>query len=110
MVRGKLTKAPSGEPALQTSDGSFVTLAGDPDTIGVLKDARLANADFEVVGQSLRRRSLHHQPYPQTSAFQLQEWPPAHGDLLVRRLRDPDLYSRHLLVLPRGDRARSHRA
>jgi hypothetical protein len=52
MVRGKLTKAPSGEPALQTNDGSFITLAGDPDTIGVLKDARLANADFEVVGQS----------------------------------------------------------
>jgi len=51
IVRGKLTKAPTGDPALQTKDGKFVLLGGDADTIGVLKDARLANADFEVVGQ-----------------------------------------------------------
>ena len=49
--RGKLTKATTGEPALQTSDGKLVLLGGDPDTVGVLKDARLANTDFEVVGQ-----------------------------------------------------------
>ena len=51
IVRGKLTKASTGDPALQTSDGKVVPLGGDPDTVGVLKDARLANIDFEVVGQ-----------------------------------------------------------
>lgn len=52
VVRGKLTKTATGEPALQTKDGAFVSMDGDPDTIGVLKDDRLANSDFEVVGQS----------------------------------------------------------
>jgi hypothetical protein len=52
VVRGKLTKAPTGEPALQESGGKMVLLDGDPDTIGVLKDERLANADFEVVGET----------------------------------------------------------
>ena len=52
VVRGKLTKAPTGEPALQASDGKLILLSGDPDTVGVLKDERLSNADFEVVGQT----------------------------------------------------------
>ena len=53
VVRGKLTKAPNGEPALQFPDGKLVLLSGDADTVGVLKDQRLANTDFEVVGQIL---------------------------------------------------------
>ena len=52
VLRGKLTKAPTGEPALQESDGKLILLSGDPDTLGVLKDNRLANADFEVVGRT----------------------------------------------------------
>jgi hypothetical protein len=52
VARGKLTKAPTGEPALQASDGKLILLSGDPDTVGVLKDERLSNADFEVVGQT----------------------------------------------------------
>jgi hypothetical protein len=51
VVRGKLKQAPNGEPALQTPDGKLLILSGDTDTVGVLKDARLADADFEVVGQ-----------------------------------------------------------
>lgn len=47
--RGKLLVGP--KPALEQSDGKRVYLRGDDDTAGVLKDARLANADFEVVGQ-----------------------------------------------------------
>jgi hypothetical protein len=52
VARGKLIKAPTGEPALQEPNGKLVLLSGDPDTLGVLKDERLSNADFEVVGQT----------------------------------------------------------
>jgi hypothetical protein len=52
VVRGKLTRAPNGEPALRFPDGKLVLLNGDEDTVGVLKDQRLANSDFEVVGES----------------------------------------------------------
>src|SRR4051794_24836233 len=51
VARGKLKKAAGDQPALQTSDGKLLILKGDPDTMGVLKDGRLADADFEVVGQ-----------------------------------------------------------
>lgn len=51
VVRGKLGSAPDGAPALKTADGKLVLLAGDKDTVGVLKDQRLANTDFEVMGE-----------------------------------------------------------
>ena len=54
IARGKLTKSPTGDPALQESNGQFILLSGDRDTVGVLKDERLADADFEVVGQTSR--------------------------------------------------------
>ena len=50
-LRGSLTLTPDGKPALKTSNGELVTLSGDEDTNGVLKDKRLANADFEVHGE-----------------------------------------------------------
>jgi hypothetical protein len=49
--RGKLVKGPGDKPALQTSDGKLLLLSGDPDTLGVLNDKRLAAADFEVLGK-----------------------------------------------------------
>jgi hypothetical protein len=49
-LRGKLASAPDGKPALKTADGKLIPLTGDEDTIGVLKDQRLAGADFEVIG------------------------------------------------------------
>lgn len=51
IVRGKLSASSSGDPGLGLEGGKFVVLTGDPDTLGVLKDARLANTDFEVVGR-----------------------------------------------------------
>jgi hypothetical protein len=44
--RGKLVEG----PALETVDGKRLTLAGDAETLGTLKDPRLAGFDFEVVG------------------------------------------------------------
>ena len=51
VVRGKLSASPSGAPGLTVEGGKFVILSGDPDTEGVLKDARLVGTDFEVVGR-----------------------------------------------------------
>jgi hypothetical protein len=50
-LRGKLTKGPADIPALQGGDGALTILDGDADTVGVLKDGRLAGTDFEVLGQ-----------------------------------------------------------
>ena len=51
-LRGKLEKGPGDKPVLRTPDGITVFLAGDDDSGGVLKDARLAGADFEVFGRA----------------------------------------------------------
>src|SRR5687768_17259339 len=44
--RGKLVEG----PVLQTTDGKRLKLTGDADTLGTLKDPRLNNFDFEVIG------------------------------------------------------------
>ena len=51
-LKGKLVKRPGNQPALHTSDGTLIALDGDEDTLGVLNDARLADAEFEVKGTS----------------------------------------------------------
>ena len=50
VFRGKLTSGPGGKPALESS-GGVLLLTGDEATMGVLKDPRLAGADFEVHGK-----------------------------------------------------------
>ncbi len=50
-LRGKLSKDAAGGPAMEVAGGKLVPLTGDADTMGVLKDSRLAGADFEVVGR-----------------------------------------------------------
>ncbi|HYO80048.1 MAG TPA: hypothetical protein VES20_01495 [Bryobacteraceae bacterium] len=37
-------------PGLRLADGTVITLTGDADTVPVLKDKRVANSDFEVIG------------------------------------------------------------
>lgn len=44
--RGKLVDG----PALEIADGKRLKLTGDSDTLGTLKDSRLAGFDFEVIG------------------------------------------------------------
>jgi hypothetical protein len=48
--RGKLSKDAAGKAVLEQADGHKLFLSGDDDTVGVLKDKRLAGADFEVLG------------------------------------------------------------
>lgn len=49
-VRGRLIQDESRPPAIRSADGSVVRLHGDRETIGVLRDGRLADDDFEAVG------------------------------------------------------------
>ena len=49
-LRGKLV--PGTQPAVQTADGKLVRLDGEPDSMKVLGDSRLAGADMELTGQS----------------------------------------------------------
>ncbi len=46
-LRGKLVEGPK----LELAGGKLVPLGGDEATMGVLRDKRLAGADFEVIGQ-----------------------------------------------------------
>lgn len=48
-VRGKLLQ-PEERPAIET-DTARVALDGEPETMAVLKDSRLANADMELHGE-----------------------------------------------------------
>jgi len=49
-IRGKLTHAPSNQPALDPGNHKLIYLSGDHDTMDVLNDARLAGSDFEAIG------------------------------------------------------------
>ena len=50
-LRGKLRQR-SGKALLETRAGGMVALEGDEPTTGVLKDARLAGADLDVIGEA----------------------------------------------------------
>ncbi|HBY60063.1 MAG TPA: hypothetical protein DEH78_09585 [Solibacterales bacterium] len=49
-VRGRL-EAEGGKPVLRRAEGGPVFLEGDKDTMGVLRDPRLAGTDFEALGR-----------------------------------------------------------
>jgi len=49
-VEGILTAAPDGRPALRTKAGRLIFLEGDKATVGVLRDTRLKDSNFEAVG------------------------------------------------------------
>jgi len=50
-VRGRLRQDEAQPPAMTTKDGRVVELAADSATTAVLRDARLKDEDFEVVGR-----------------------------------------------------------
>ena len=81
-------------------------LTGDDDTMGVLKDARIAGADFEVAGRSDAPGHFTINPIHTRAMFVHKDGKRFACYLLVRRLRDPHLHAGHLLVLPRRYRAR----
>ena len=68
-VRGILTKSPDGKPALMTTDGKLIYLHGDPDTMGVLNDARLANMDFEALGHYTSEGHFEIDPIHERAMF-----------------------------------------
>jgi hypothetical protein len=48
-VRGKLHT--SEDPVMELASGKKITLTGDADTLGVLRDERLNDSDFEALGR-----------------------------------------------------------
>lgn len=48
-VRGRLRQNP--EPFLEQQDGRRIPLSGDEPTMGVLRDERLKDSDFEAAGE-----------------------------------------------------------
>src|SRR5260370_6894440 len=48
-IRGKLTRSPDKQPALDTGNHKLIYLKGDHDTMDVLNDERLAGADLEAL-------------------------------------------------------------
>jgi hypothetical protein len=50
-IRGKLVAREGQPPALEMAGNKLVVLDGEPETMAVLKDARLAGMDLEVLGQ-----------------------------------------------------------
>lgn len=50
-LRGKLVESADKQPAVETAAHKLVAVTGEPETMAVLKDARLAGADLELLGQ-----------------------------------------------------------
>ena len=50
-LRGKLVESADKQPAIETAAHKLVAVSGEPETMVVLKDARLAGADLELLGQ-----------------------------------------------------------
>jgi hypothetical protein len=49
-LRGKLTRSPDGQPAIELDGRKLVYLQGDAATLAVLNDKRIWDSDFEVIG------------------------------------------------------------
>jgi hypothetical protein len=68
-VRGRLTRAPAGGPALATAARGLICLSGDRPTVGVLNDHRLAESDFEALGRYLEEHRFEVAPIHTRSLF-----------------------------------------
>ncbi|MBI4874745.1 MAG: hypothetical protein HY822_08945 [Acidobacteria bacterium] len=68
-LRGKLTATGAGQPALEAPGRGLVALEGDQPTLGVVKDPRLAGADFEAAGQFKSDRVFQIGPIHTRSMF-----------------------------------------
>lgn len=51
VLRGKLVQAEGKPPAIETAQHVRVTVEGEPETIAVLGDNRLAGSEMELLGQ-----------------------------------------------------------
>lgn len=72
-LRGKLTQVEGQTPVLTLADGRAVQLEGDEQTTGVLNDARLKDAEFEVVGQMESDSRLRILPIHKRALYVHQE-------------------------------------
>ena len=70
-MRGKLSRSPEDKPAL-AAGGKLLLLDGDEETMGVLNDKRLAEADLELRG-SLDGSKFTVNPIHTQSMFVLKD-------------------------------------
>lgn len=68
-IRGKLTQNESQPPVLTLAGGKTVRVTGDGQTTGVLNDARLKDADFEVLGSYQQDGSFVIEPIHKRAVF-----------------------------------------
>ncbi len=68
-VRGRLTRAAAGGPALATAARGVIRLSGDHPTMGVVNDRRLAESDFEALGRYLDEHRFKIAPIHTRSLF-----------------------------------------
>lgn len=50
-LRGKLVQHEGKPPAIETAEHKLISVDGEPETLAVLKDERLAGADMELLGR-----------------------------------------------------------
>jgi hypothetical protein len=50
-LRGKLVQPPGKPPAIETAGNKLVSVDGEPETLKVLSDERLAGSDMELLGR-----------------------------------------------------------
>lgn len=68
-VRGRLRNRLGMPPHLELSDGRSVSLSGDEPTMGVLRDERLRDSDFEAAGSFRNPASFEIDPIHTRSLF-----------------------------------------
>jgi hypothetical protein len=68
-VRGRLRPDPALPPAILTRDGRAVELEADEPTTAVLRDARLKDEDFEVMGRQISPSRFAVDPIHERALF-----------------------------------------
>jgi hypothetical protein len=68
-ARGRLIQESGLAPALLVSSGTTIQLAGDEASLAVLRDSRLKDADFEVVGQATAPNRFAVDPIHERALF-----------------------------------------
>ncbi len=71
-LRGRLRQQPGQAPSLETAEHKRVILSGDESTLKVLNDARLKDADFEVLGHFMGAARFEVNPIHLASLFLYQ--------------------------------------
>jgi hypothetical protein len=68
-LRGRLTRTPNDQPALETPQHETIALDGDESTLSVLNDERLRGMDLELIGHFTSPRRFLVDPFHTRAMF-----------------------------------------